>query len=155
MDTPDKRALLSDLEDAPFQIGVANGYWGLAEIAWPFAVFWVAAALRPNSPDRFFVRLDFQGYPTQAPTGNFCDPTTKEALPSGRRPKGRERVEKVFRTDWEGGRAFYHPYDRGAAASHPNWAQESPRRAWTRDRSIVDLLGVLHDLLNSSEYTGV
>ena len=125
MDTPDKRALDADLEDAPFRIGVANGFWGLTDAefqpGWPYAVFWVASAPRPNAPDRFYVRLDCQGYPGQAPTGTFYDPKAEDALAVDRRPKGRERVGKVFRTDWENGRAFYHPYDRVAASSHANW----------------------------------
>jgi hypothetical protein len=159
MDPPDRRALDADLEGAPFRIGVANGFWGLAAAElqpdWPLVVFWVAAAPRPGAPGRFHLRLDCRGYPGQAPTGTFYDPDAKGPLAFDRRPKGRGRVEKVFRTDWEAGRAFYHPYDRVAASGHADWTRENPHWAWTRDRSIVDLLDVLHDLLGSSEYTGV
>jgi hypothetical protein len=162
MDEPDKRALEADLEDAPFRIGVANGQWGLADpkllpegLTWPDVVFWVIAAPRDNASERYYVRLDCSGYPNQAATGTFWDPETKESLAFAKRPKGTGRVGLVFRIDWQGGRAFYHPYDRLAASHHPNWAQEHPHCVWTSDRSIVDLLSVIHELLNCNEYTGI
>ena len=162
MDAPDKRALLADFEEAPFRIGVEKGRWDLADpgllpegFAWPMVVFWIAAAPREGAPDRFYIRLDCEGYPTQPPTGTFWDPETKQSLAVANRPKGKERVGLVFRTDWQGDRAFYHPYDRVAAQSHPDWPAQYPHQVWTREHSIVDLLSELHALLNCADYTGL
>ncbi len=162
MKPPDQRAFEADIEGGAYQIGMANGQWGRAEpalvpasLAWPLVIFWVAAAPRPNAPDRFYVKLDCAHYPSQAQTGNFWDPMTAGMLAGEKRPKGTGQVAMVFRTDWEGGKAFYHPYDRVAAASHGDWAARYPRRIWSNKHTIVDLLSELHDLLHSHEYTGV
>jgi hypothetical protein len=74
-----------------------------------------------------------------------------------KRPKGRpgSRFAKVFRTDWEGGRAFYHPYDRAAANSHADWPSTQPHLVWNANHTIVDYLAEFHALLNSGDYLGV
>jgi len=69
-----------------------------------------------------------------------------------RRGEENSRFTKVFRTDWEEGRAFYHPYDRRAADSHPDWRTQQPHLVWTSDRTIVDYLEEFHSLLNSDVY---
>ena len=61
----------------------------------------------------------------------------------------------IFRTDWENGRAFYHPFDRAAVKSHPNWPKEQPHLIWTPERAIVDFLDEFHRLLHSGDYIGV
>jgi hypothetical protein len=61
----------------------------------------------------------------------------------------------VFRTDWEGGRAFYHPYDRLAAAGHPKWVAEQPSLIWDSTHTIVDYLEEIHFLLSSGDYLGL
>ena len=78
-------------------------------------------------------------------------------LDAARRPKGKDdsRFAKVFRTDWNKGRAFYHPYDRVAAEGHPDWRTQQPRLVWTSERSIVDYLEEIRSLLNSDDYVGV
>ncbi len=159
---PAERAFLAHLEDGPFRIGMAEGRWGLADpsllpdgLVWPISVLWVAAAPREKSPNRFYLRLDCNNYPVDAPTGTFWDLVTKDILAIHKRPKGTGRVQLVFRTDWEGGRAFYHPYDRVAAASHRDWATQHPQRVWNRDKTIFDYLSEIYGLLNSNEYTGI
>ena len=91
------------------------------------------------------------------PTGTFWDPEKKQILTFDRRPKGKpaSRVVQVFRTDWNNGTAFYHPYDRVAAHGHPNWKTEQPSLVWDGNHSIVDLLAELHLLLNSHDYVGI
>jgi hypothetical protein len=162
MQPPDQRAFLTDTENGTFRIGVAEGIWGFADksllppdLSWPRVVLWVAAEARNNSPDRFYICLDCQNYPMEPPTGNFWDIETKGPLVPAKRPKGKGNVAKVFRTDWEQGRAFYHPYDRFASNSHSNWKQKYPHLIWGRKHTIVDLLDVIHHLLNCSDYTGV
>src|SRR5947207_2829863 len=135
MSDPDQRLLAADLQSVPFRIGALKGRWGVAEdsarpgdAAWPRVFFWIAAAKRPNAPDRLYVALDAKGYREVPPTGTFWDPVARVILPFAQRPKGRDnsRVAKVFRTDWNNGTAFYYPYDRIAAEGHPQWKQEQP-----------------------------
>jgi hypothetical protein len=118
MEHPDQRLFDDDLRAVAFRAGAIRGQWDRpagallpADLAWPFVILWIAAARRDDAPDRFFVRLDAAGYRSVPPTGTFWDPATKAALEFARRPKGKpdSRVAKVFRTDWESGRAFYHP----------------------------------------------
>jgi hypothetical protein len=160
---PDQRAFEADVQDAAYLIGVANGDWGpppeelLANLAWPRVVLWIAAGLRPGAPTRFYVQLDCSNYKTVPPTGTFWDPEKGQPLCFEKRPKGKpdSRVARVFRTDWNSGVAFYHPYDRVAAQGHPNWKTEQPALVWDVNRSIVDLLTELHLLLHSSDYVGI
>lgn len=164
MESPDQRLFEEDLSSAEFRSGVEKGLWGLPaqgllpdDLAWPQVVFWIAAAARPNAPDRFYVLLDAAGYRSVSPTGTFWDSTTKSVLDLSKRPKGKpgSRFAKVFRTDWNNGSAFYHPYDRGAAQGHKNWAVEQPHLIWTCNHTIVDFLEEFHSLLNSGDYLGV
>ena len=90
-------------------------------------------------------------------TGTFWDPASNSTLEFAKRPKGKpeSRVARVFMTDWESGRAFYHPYDRVAAQSHGNWPAEQPHLVWTANHTIVDYLTEFHALLNSGDYIGI
>lgn len=164
MDTPDKRLFEADIRRAEFRNGVVGGWWGLpeesilpAEADWPIWILWIAAAPREAAPDRFHVSLNLDGYRTVAPTGTFWDPATKSMLEVAKRPKGREgsRFAKVFRTDWKGGRAFYHPYDRVATKGHPKWPVQHPHLVWTANHTIVDYLVEFRSLLNSGDYLGI
>jgi hypothetical protein len=164
MQSPSQRLLESDLLSAEFRIGVEKGFLGQADVdvlpdgvVWPKIIFWMAAGVRANAPERFYVCIDAEGYRSVPPTGTFWDPATKTALDFGKRPKGEanSRFAKVFRTDWENGVAFYHPYDRKAAQSHPQWLSEQPHLIWTSNHTIVDYLEEFHSLLNSGDYVGV
>jgi hypothetical protein len=164
MEQPDKRLFEADLASADFRNGVINGWWGVpgkdvvpADLEWPRAALWIAAAPRTTGPDRFYVMLDVAGYRAAAPTGTFWDPTTRAILETAKRPRGRadSRFARVFRTDWEGGRAFYHPYDRLAAGNHSDWPSTQPHLVWSASKTIVDYLVEFHGLLNSGDYFGV
>jgi hypothetical protein len=164
MERPDQRQFEADLASADFRSGAAKSRWGLAgdgvapaDLAWPKAILWMAAATRANAPSRFFVELDLTGYRGAAPTGTFWDPDTKKMLEKGKRPKGRDgsRFAKVFRTDWEEGRAFYHPYDRHAASGHKEWEKQQPHLIWTAAHTIVDYLEEFQSLLMSEDYLGI
>lgn len=165
MDLPDKRLFEADLTSAEFRNGVVNGWWGVpdgstlsaATATWPRTVLWLAAAPRADAPGRYYLSLDMSGYRAAAPTGTFFDPETGLMLELARRPMGRpeSRFAKVFRTDWEGGRAFYHPYDRVAANSHPDWQSAQPHLVWNANHTIVDYLTEFYALLNSGDYLGV
>ena len=149
---------------AEFRIGVAKDKWGLPEPNvlprqpdWPKRVFWIAAAPRTASPERFYISLDIAGYRSVSPTGTFWNPSTGCMLDPSKRPKGKPdtRFAKVFRTDWEQGTAFYHPYDRVAAQGHPDWPKQHPHLVWSSNHTIVDYLEELHALLNSEDYIGI
>lgn len=161
---PDQRLFEADLQSAPYRSGAAKGLWARAEAdaladgaTWPKVFFWMAAAPRANAPDRFYVALDAAGYRSVPPTGTFWDPAAKATLEFGKRPKGKSgsRFAMVFRTDWESGRAFYHPYDRAGAQSHPEWPKQQPHLIWTSSHTIVDYLEEFHALLNCGDYLGV
>lgn len=164
MDKPDQRLFEADLASAEFRAGVLKEYWGLAgtdvlpeEPTWPARVLWIAAASRTNAPERYYVQLDLSDYRSVPPTGTFWDPSTKAPLEFSKRPKGRpgSRFAKVFRTDWENGNAFYHPYDRVAARGHTDWPKAQPHLVWDSMHTIVDYLEEFHSLLNCGDYVGV
>ena len=164
MSRPDQRLFEADLLSAAFRSGVEKGLWGLgeagvmpADAAWPMVYLWMAAATRGGAPGRFYVALNAEGYRGSPPTGTLWDPLNKCTLAVDKRPKGRggSRFAKVFRTDWEGAKAFYHPYDRHAASSHPNWVNELPHLVWTENHTIVDYLVEFQALLTSPDYVGV
>ncbi len=162
MDKPDQRLFGEDLLSAEFKAGAAKGFWGIPDQdlvpeppEWPNRVLWIAAAERPNAPQRYFVLLDLSGYRSVPPTGTFWDVSTKAALEIEKRPKGapNSRFAKVFRTDWKN-HAFYHPYDRIAAQEHADWPTTQPHLIWTGNHTIVDYLQEIHSLLNSGDYLG-
>ena len=164
MSRPDQRLFEADIASASFRIGADKGLWGLSErdaipetAGWPRVYLWMKAAPRVSAPERYHVALNAENYRAWPPTGTFWDPTKKETLAFDMRPKGKpgSRVEKVFRTDWEGGIAFYHPYDGRAARTHQNWETELPRLRWTEDLTIVDWLVEFQTLLMSSDYVGL
>jgi hypothetical protein len=164
MDKPDQSLLDEDLRSVEFRNGALKGLWGQPGpellpdgMIWPNLVFWLAAAPRPNAPERFYIRVDAADYRSVSPTGTFWDPTTKLALDIAKRPKGKQnsRFAKVFRTDWENAVAFYHPYDRFAAKSHPDWPKNQPHLIWTSNHTIVDYLEEFHSLLNCGDYLGI
>lgn len=155
---PAERRLQADIEGAVFQLGVATGKWDVVAesgLAWPFVAFWIGAQPRESAPDRFTVRLDMANYPIDPATGTFWDLGANTILESPRRPFGSGQTGKVFRIDWQGGQAFYHPYDRVAARSHADWPQQYPHWIWTDRHTVADLLTVLWVLLNGPEYEGL
>jgi len=164
MDKPDQRLFEADLALAEFRAGAKKGYWGLPDSdampeqpAWPARILWIAAATRANAPNRYYLQLDLSDYRTVPPTGTFWDPNTRSMLEAAKRPKGKggSRFAMVFRTDWEEGRAFYHPYDRVAAKGHPKWESEQPFLVWDSSHTIVDYLEEIHSLLESGDYLGL
>lgn len=164
MNTPEQRLFEADCNSAAFLAGVARGRWGLAPfelvpetLVWPHRVVWLGAAKRSGAPDRYYVLLDLTGYRNAQPTGTFWDPETKATSIPARRPRGTpgSRFAKVFRTDWENGRAFYHPYDRVAATSHPAWPTEQPHLIWDCQHTIVDYLEEFSSLLYCGDYLGL
>ena len=127
-----------------------------ATATWPRTVLWIAAAPRGRAravlPLARHVRLQ-----SCCAHGNVLRSGDRFDAGAGEAPEGapESRFAKVFRTDWEGGRAFYHPYDRVAANSHADWSSAQPHLVWNANHTIVDYLAEFHALLNSGDYLGV
>ncbi|MDV4179769.1 hypothetical protein R1521_14770 [Rhizobium brockwellii] len=163
--TPDQKLFAMDLEDARYRTGVLNGRWGAAEanvlpddMSWPRACFWLKAAERPDSPERYYIMIDVAGYRAASPTGSFWDPVGKIMLTASQYPKGKpgSRFAQVYRIDWTPGlsKAFYHPYDRFTLSSHTGWTGTMPHLAWTEQNTITDYLDEFQSLLTGDDYVG-
>jgi hypothetical protein len=151
---PDERALRADFAGGPFLLGCARKRWRLGGISWPFVMIAVAGAPCPGAPDEWWFRFECSGYPQQAPTARPWDSETGVPLPTDRWPAGRSRVPAVFRPDWKGGVCLYIPCDRESFAGHEAWRVDHPALMWSPARGIALYLEALHELLNSSDYTG-
>ena len=151
---PDERVFRDHVTSPRFEDGVERGRWRIVgDITWPYVLVAVSAAPRDSAPSEFFLRFDMTGYPESAPTATPWNPTTGDVLEEDLRPKG-ERAGHVFRSDWEGGRALYAPFDRVALHSHSNWRRQHPRRTWESTKDLTWVLQFLHELLNEADYTG-
>jgi len=151
----DERVFMDDIRKGPFQSGEARGRWRLVSVAWPYAVIAVSAAPRPNSPGEFYLRFDLSNYPQSPPTARPWDIELDAPLADGKRPHGSSRVPKAFRTDWKSGIALYIPCDREAIDGHDAWRTQHPSMIWNPRDGITLYLRIVHELLTSSDYTGV
>lgn len=151
---PDERALATDLASARFRDGADRSFWRLVSLDWPHALIAVSAAPRSDSPTEFLLKIECSGYPAHAPTGCPWDADTNGILAPGKRPKG-ERAARVFRDDWEDGRALYAPWDRVGLNGHGEWPMKYARSMWHSGRDISFYLQNVHDLLNDDDYLGV
>jgi hypothetical protein len=142
---------------ANFQAGVLRGRWGIhedASIQWPTVVLWIAAADRPKSPARYFLKFNLSQYPAAGPTSHCWDPATKQKLDSAKWPGGREEVDIVFRIDW-GTESLYTPYDRVTYERHPaDWVTKYPEPKGRPYHSLYQYVNYISGLLNSDLYTG-
>ena len=153
--SPDERVFRQHVASARFQDGVDRGRWQImGDIAWPVVTIAVTAGVRDGAPSEFVLRFDLAGYPESAPTATPWDPIAGGVLGSDLRPKG-ERVGHVFRTDWEGGRALYAPFDRVALNGHSVWKTQHPRRVWDSAKDLAWVLRILHEMLDNDDYTGI
>jgi hypothetical protein len=159
--TAAQRLLIEDLQRADFRIGASKQHWRLAqEISegdWPFVYTWIEAAPRSNSPDRFLVRWNVEGYGAQPTTGAFWNMDINNFLQPGQWPKGRPGsvVESVFKVaGWVApGQGFYHPYDRQARNGH-DWQTTNPKFLWTEQNTLTDFISLVHRWLNCEDYYG-
>lgn len=153
--SPAERVFRSHLQAGPFVSGVDRGRWRLLSIAWPFAVIAVSAADRPSGPKEYALRFELSNYPQSPPTACPWDPEAERRLPPEHRPHGKHRVPMAFRTDWKDGQCLYLPVDRGAIEGHDGWRKKHPEMIWSPRGDICQYLRLVHELLNSEDYTGV
>ena len=145
---PDERAFRQHLAAGPYLAGEAAGRWRLRKISWPAVVITVHAS---DGCD-FGFRFVCEDYPTSPPTARVWDIDTDQPAPVENWPKGGPRIQAVFRSDWESGKALYLPTDAVGIKSHPDWKTRYPSMIWRPDRGIVHYLEILHELLNSIGY---
>lgn len=153
--TPAERVFNTHLVQGPFLSGVARKRWRLISIEWPIALIAVSAATRPNGSDEYVLRFDLTNYPQFGPTARPWNSTLNAPLEDGMRPHGKIHVPKAFRTDWKNGIALYLPCDREAIQGHDTWQHQHPSMIWNPNGDITQYLRIVHDLLNSSDYTGL
>lgn len=156
---PDERAFRDHVARGRFQAGADRGDWSMAQDGWPNPVIAVSASVGAGSPEAFSFRFDLNGYPAQAPTSEPWELDAGCALEHDLWPTGSGRVTRVFNPSWMPAtnvHALYHPMDRLALVGHDNWRTEDPASIWDPTRmDIVDYLKVIHDLLQSPEYSGI
>ena len=151
---PDEQVFRSHIEAGPFQSGVDRGRWRLLSIEWPYVLIAIRAAAREHAPDEYALRFECSNYPQTAPTAQPWD--VERGLPFEHRywPAGRGRVQLAFNPAWNSGHCLYLPCDRLAIVGHDAWRDQHPTMIWPSASNITLYLRIVHDLLNSSEYTG-
>jgi hypothetical protein len=151
---PDERVFHDHVRGGSFQSGVDRKRWRLIEIQWPLAWIAVSAAPREKGPDEYVFCFDLANYPAQAPTARPWDPEGKCPLAAGRWPGGSGRVAAVFKPGWKDGTCLYLPCDRISMEGHTGWPTQYPHLVWKFTSNITLYLEALHELLNSSDYSG-
>src|SRR5208283_536993 len=146
----DERALRADVAKARFRLAEAEIRWSLLGIAWPHVLIGI------NAKDRreYVLRFDCTDYPQNPPTAGPWDVPGNRILPFDRWPGSQGgRVGSVFRTGWKNGSALYLPCDRESIAGHDNWRTEMPSKLWRPADGILQYLELVHELLQSRDYT--
>jgi hypothetical protein len=138
-----------------FVKAVKEGKWRVASVNWPIVMVKIAPAIREGAPNSFSFRFDLTGYPSSPPTARPWSADGEGPLGDGRWPSGGQRVSAVFNPGWNNGVALYLPCDRLAAAGHPNWVTQYPYWIWSPTDTICKYLRIVHELLNSNEYSGI
>lgn len=151
---PDERAFREDVERGPFLSGVDRGRWRLVAIDWSLADIAVAAAARPDGPAEYLLRFDLADYPQTAPTARPWDAARAGPLAAAEWPGGRSRVPLAFNPGWRGGDCLYLPCDRLSIVGHDPWRTQHPSLLWSPSGDITQYLRIVHELLNSDDYSG-
>ena len=152
---PDERALRAHIAAGPFQSGVDRGWWRLITIEWPYVIIAVSATPQEKWPSEYDFRFECSNYPQDPATAQPWDLDRNAPLDSSKWPTGRLRIPLAFNPGWKGGQCLYLPCDRLSIEGHAGWVNQHPHMIWKANSSDITLyLGILHDLLNSSDYTG-
>lgn len=150
--SPDQAVFESHLKLPRFVLGVERGQWMLEKISWPFAWFSIPATRPDGSVDRFIFRFELSNYPQAAPAGCLFQEDFSSPLPPAKWPAG-QLISAVFNPGWKAN-ALYLPCDRVAMEGHDVWRTQHPELWWTPNKTIVDYLGELFELLNRRDYQG-
>ncbi len=150
----DEQVFRAHLEAGSFQSGFDRGRWRLLSISWPHSVIAVQAAERDGGPPEYALRFEGTNYPQSPPTAQPWDADGDVPLPPERWPGGKTRVPLAFNPGWRGGQCLYLPCDRLSIEGHDPWRTQHPSMIWTPASDITLYLRIVHDLLNSSDYSG-
>jgi len=148
--SPGEKSLRRDFAAGRFLSGQAARRWQLLSINWPYAIIEVFAA----DGQAFGFRFECTGYPYAAVTAQPWEVVSNGPLAPGRWPKGSSRIPLAFNPGWKGGACLYLPCDRQSIEGHDNWRHQYPSLLWDPAKGICKYLGIIHELLNSSEYAG-
>ena len=151
----DEQVFRAHVEAGPFQSGFDRGRWRLLALDWPYAVIAVQAAKRVNGPAEYALRFECTDYPQSPPTAQPWDIERDAPLPSACWPFGNERVSLAFNPGWKGGQCLYLPCDRLSIEGHDIWRSQHPSMIWSPAGDITQYLRIIHDLLTSSDYSGI
>ena len=147
---PDQQMLRLHLESGRFRSGVASGWWRLVALKWPYVSIGVTA----RDGIEYGFRFHCQDYPRTAATAQPWDLEADCPLPPARWPTGRGRVVLAFNPGWHNGTSLYLPCDRDAINGHDKWRHEHPALLWEPEKGLCKYLGIILELLNSSDYGG-
>ena len=150
----DEQVFRAHLEAGPFQSGFDRGRWRLLSIDWPHSVIAVQAAEREGGPLEYALRFECTDYPKSPPTAQPWDADGDVPLLPERWPGGKTRVSRAFKPGWKDGQCLYLPCDRLSIEGHDGWRTEYPSMIWSPASDITLYLRIVHDLLNSSDYSG-
>jgi hypothetical protein len=151
---PDERVFRMHIERGPFQSGMDRQRWRLLSIDWPYVLIGICAATRAGGPTEYMLRFECSNYPHLAPTAQLWDPDRGIPLDPSRWPTGRFRVPLAFNPAWKNGQCLYLPCDRLSFEGHEGWRMQHPSMIWSPASDITLYLRIVHDLLNSNDYTG-
>jgi hypothetical protein len=151
--SPAERALRADLERGPFQSGVDRGKWRLLLVEWPHVQIAVSASA-DCGPTEYVLRFECSNYPQSAPTARLWDPERGAPLAPDWWPTGTKRAPLAFNPEWKEGTCLYLPCDRISFVGHEAWRTQHPEMIWSATSEITLYLRIVHELLNSSDYTG-
>lgn len=147
---PDEVALRRDLEAGRFLIGVATGRWRLHWLSFPY----VLISVRVADGSEIALRFECSGYPQTPATAQPWNAETNQPLERALWPRGQSRIPLAFNPDWKGGTCLYLPCDRYSIEGHDGWRAQHPALLWESAKGICKYLGIVHQLLNTSEYGG-
>lgn len=150
----DEQVFRSDIAAGPFQSGLDRGRWRLLSIKWPHALIAVQAADTAGGPPDYALRFECINYPQSPPTAQPWDAERDVPLAPERWPSGAKRLSLAFNPGWRGGQCLYLPCDRLSIEGHDPWRTQHPSMIWSPASDITHYLRIVHDLLNSSDYTG-
>lgn len=147
---PDEQMLRVHLESGRFRSGAALGWWRLVALKWPYVSIGVTA----RDGIEYGFRFHCPDYPRTVATAQPWDLEADCPLPAGRWPTGRGRVSLAFNPGWHNGTSLYLPCDRASINGHEKWRHEHPALLWEPEKGLCKYLGIIHELLNSSDYGG-
>jgi hypothetical protein len=147
---PDEAALRRDLASGRFLIGAATRRWRLVSVRFPHAMI----AVRAMDGSEIALRFECSGYPRVAVTAQPWDVETDRPLARDQWPRGQSRIPLAFNPEWKGGTCLYLPCDRQSIEGHDGWRSQHPALLWEPQKGICKYLGIVHQLLNTSDYGG-